>query len=393
MAATDTGENATIRTLRTWIGAKNEPRGSQGNQNVGDVNAWHRPCRRGTAGRRVDRRSWRGAGSAVMGVSLLYRGMSGYCALFGAMGIDSTRAGSSTNAIGRRKVHTSQATKIRRTIEINRPPAELYRYWRTLENLPRVMSRLESVQVINDRLSHWVVKTLPGAPSVEWDAEIINDIEHERIGWRSLTGADVDNTGSVEFEPAGDGQRTRLTVTLQYAPPAGASAPPLRSCWVKIRNTRSPGTWNVSRTRWNRAPNREPGADNRRAEERRTTLAGGVQTHLLSCLSGHAGHRAHIRTWYMGKSKAADRRILTVQPDDHVTAAPKAAMTMVAYCDFECPYCGRAYHVVTRLMGRFGDRLQFVFRHFPLREKHPFAGGGRGVFGSGGGTGPVLAHA
>ena len=83
------------------------------------------------------------------------------------------------------------------------------------------MSHLESVQVINDRLSHWVVKTLPGAPSVEWDAEIINDIEHERIGWRSLTGADVDNTGSVEFEPAGDGQRTRLTVTLQYAPPAG----------------------------------------------------------------------------------------------------------------------------------------------------------------------------
>ena len=51
----------------------------------------------------------------------------------------------------------------------------------------------------------------------------------------------------------------------------------------------------------------------------------------------------------------------------------KAAMTVIAYCDFECPYCGRAYHVVTRLMGRFGDRLQFVFRHFPLRDKHPFA--------------------
>jgi protein-disulfide isomerase len=75
----------------------------------------------------------------------------------------------------------------------------------------------------------------------------------------------------------------------------------------------------------------------------------------------------------MGKSKAADRRLLTVLPDDHVTGAERATMTMVAYCDFECPYCGRAYHIVTRLMGRFGDRLQFVFRHFPLRDKHPFA--------------------
>jgi protein-disulfide isomerase len=75
----------------------------------------------------------------------------------------------------------------------------------------------------------------------------------------------------------------------------------------------------------------------------------------------------------MGKSKAADRRMLAVQPDDHVTGASNASMTVIAYCDFECPYCGRAYHVVTRLMGRFGDRLQFVFRHFPLTDKHPFA--------------------
>lgn len=56
---------------------------------------------------------------------------------------------------------------------------------------------------------------------MEWDAEIINDVENERIGWRSLNGSDVDNTGSVRFEPIDDGQRTRLTVTLQYAPQAG----------------------------------------------------------------------------------------------------------------------------------------------------------------------------
>lgn len=169
----------------------------------------------------LPRRSWAGAGLTMIGAALLHRGFSGYCALFDSLGLDTNGDGSSTNSLGRRKVNTGRAAKIERTIEINRPPAELYRFWRSLENLPRVMSYLDSVQVINDRLSHWAVKTMAGAPSVEWDAEIINDIENERIAWRSLHGADVDHAGSVEFDPTGNGKRTKLIVTLQYAPPAG----------------------------------------------------------------------------------------------------------------------------------------------------------------------------
>jgi uncharacterized membrane protein len=83
------------------------------------------------------------------------------------------------------------------------------------------MSNLQSVEVITDRLSHWVTKTTTGLPTIEWDAEIINDVESERIGWRSLHDADVDHAGSVEFEALDDGRKTRLTVTLQYAPIAG----------------------------------------------------------------------------------------------------------------------------------------------------------------------------
>jgi uncharacterized membrane protein len=168
----------------------------------------------------IPRRSWAGAGMSLIGAALLHRGLSGYCAMLDVMGVGS-QDGHTTNLLGRRKVDTGRASKIQQTIEINRPPSELYRFWRSLENLPRIMSHLQSVQVINDRLSHWVVKTIPGGPSVEWDAEIINDIENERIGWRSLSGADVDNAGSVEFEPVRDGLQTRMTVTLQYAPPAG----------------------------------------------------------------------------------------------------------------------------------------------------------------------------
>jgi uncharacterized membrane protein len=166
------------------------------------------------------RKSLIGGALAVGGVAFLYRAATGYCPAFGAMGVD-MRGLSDTSRLGRRKVHADQATRIRRRIEINRPPNELYRFWRTLDNLPKIMSHLDSVQVVNDRLSHWSVKTLPGLPTIEWDAEIINDVENERIGWRSLHHADVDQAGAVEFEAVGDGRSTLLTVTLQYAPIAG----------------------------------------------------------------------------------------------------------------------------------------------------------------------------
>ena len=169
----------------------------------------------------LSRRSWTGAGLSLLGCALLYRGLTGYCGLFHAAGIDMIDNGHLTNSLGRRKVRTGRATKLRRAIQVHRPAEELYRFWRSFDNLPHVMSHLESVHVMNDQLSHWKVKTMPGAPSVEWDAEIINDVENERIGWRSLHDADVDNTGSVEFKPIGDGRRTEVTVTLQYDPPAG----------------------------------------------------------------------------------------------------------------------------------------------------------------------------
>ncbi|OQW37311.1 MAG: hypothetical protein A4E19_14225 [Nitrospira sp. SG-bin1] len=174
----------------------------------------------------LSRRDWTGAALAMVGGGLLHRAISGHCPAFEAMGIDMSsndqrRPASDTNRLGRRKVHTKRATKIQRAIEIDRPPNEIYRFWRSFENLPRIMTHLDSVQVVNDRLSHWVVKTLPGGPKVEWDAEVINDVENQRIGWRSLKGSDVDNTGSVEFKPTADGRRTWLTVTLQYEPPGG----------------------------------------------------------------------------------------------------------------------------------------------------------------------------
>jgi protein-disulfide isomerase len=75
----------------------------------------------------------------------------------------------------------------------------------------------------------------------------------------------------------------------------------------------------------------------------------------------------------MANHSSIDRRLLAIQPDDHVTGAERDGLTVIAYCDFECPYCARAQQVISRLVRRHEDRLRFVFRHFPLVHKHPLA--------------------
>jgi protein-disulfide isomerase len=64
---------------------------------------------------------------------------------------------------------------------------------------------------------------------------------------------------------------------------------------------------------------------------------------------------------------------LPVSARDHVRGPENAPVTLVEYGDFECPYCGSAYPVVAALDQRFGERLRFVFRHFPLTNVHPLA--------------------
>ena len=62
-----------------------------------------------------------------------------------------------------------------------------------------------------------------------------------------------------------------------------------------------------------------------------------------------------------------------VTSDDHVRGAEGAELELVMYGDFECPYCAAAQGIVARVVNRLGDRLRFVFRHFPLDEVHPHA--------------------
>ena len=58
---------------------------------------------------------------------------------------------------------------------------------------------------------------------------------------------------------------------------------------------------------------------------------------------------------------------------DHIQGPTEAAVTLVEYGDYECPYCGAAYPIIKEVQSRMGERLRFVFRNFPIATSHPHA--------------------
>ena len=151
----------------------------------------------------------------LFGGWLVQRGVSGHCYTYEAFGINTAGTGSDT----RRALGGRGGVNVEERVVINRPREELYRFWRQLENLPRFMSHLESVERITDTLSRWRAEG-PAGVNVEWNAEIIDEVPNDHIGWRSIEGSDVVSAGSVHFEETGPG-RTRVRVRLQYSPPGG----------------------------------------------------------------------------------------------------------------------------------------------------------------------------
>ena len=150
--------------------------------------------------------------AAAAGVGLLARGASGFCPVSAAIGRNSRDGNTRTALSG------TGGTRIEARMAIDRTPEELYDYWRDLRNLPTFMRHIERIDVLDDRRSHWVMRG-PAGVRLEWDAEIINQIEPALIAWRSLPGADVVSAGSVKFRPLDRG--TELEVIMQYDPPAG----------------------------------------------------------------------------------------------------------------------------------------------------------------------------
>ncbi|HXG84404.1 MAG TPA: SRPBCC family protein [Pyrinomonadaceae bacterium] len=166
---------------------------------------------------------------SIAGGGIALRGVTGHCQVYDAMGIDRSEPGSTRNLASHRSSKKSDTwsnglltgkVHVSKSLTINKSPEELYKFWRNFENLPQFMEHLESVKNTGEKTSHWKAKA-PLGQSVEWDAELTSDQENVRIGWKSLEGADVPNSGVVEFLPTST-RGTEVKVNLTYEAFGGA---------------------------------------------------------------------------------------------------------------------------------------------------------------------------
>jgi uncharacterized membrane protein len=128
-----------------------------------------------------------------------------------------------SNGSPRTEKRKDNTVRVSKTFTINRSREEVYGFWRQLDNLPRFMTHLESVELLGNRRSRWVARG-PGGVKVAWEAEMIEDEPNRSISWRSLPGSQIENRGTVRFDRAPGNRGTELRVLLEYAPPGGRAA-------------------------------------------------------------------------------------------------------------------------------------------------------------------------
>jgi uncharacterized membrane protein len=157
----------------------------------------------------VGKRYLPGLAQLAAGALFFYRGKTGHCDVFEAAGIDTTG-------------FAEKGVRVEKYLTVNRPPQQVYEFWHNMENLPRFLAHIESVQMTGEQSSHWKARG-PAGVALEWDAEMVEDYPGQLILWRSVGDATMPNEGSVEFREAPGARGTEVKVSIRYFPPGGAA--------------------------------------------------------------------------------------------------------------------------------------------------------------------------
>jgi uncharacterized membrane protein len=157
----------------------------------------------------LSKRSLGGGLLGAAGAGLLYYGATG-------------RSPAQTISEVAGKSSAKEGVSVHRAVTINRSPREVYDFWRQLENLPRFMQHLESVEQLDERRSRWQARLLGGMP-LTWEARITRDEPGEVLAWETVPGSEIEHFGHVRFQPAGADEGTELYVEMSYRPPMGVA--------------------------------------------------------------------------------------------------------------------------------------------------------------------------
>lgn len=154
------------------------------------------------------RRGRMGLAIALLGSSLICRGIHRHSYLYEALGF---------NTSGTDHAHQ---LKVQRAVTVNRSPEGIYQRLRNFEQLPKILPNLKEIIVQDDIHSRWIVQAL-GKRSLYWDAEITSEVPDEYIAWRAHSGALFSHHGLVRLTRAPGERGTEVKVFIAYTLPLG----------------------------------------------------------------------------------------------------------------------------------------------------------------------------
>ena len=153
---------------------------------------------------------------AGAGAWLAHRGVTGRCMVYDRLDMGTVE----DEDEGRLDAGGHDDLSVEVAITIARPVAEVYAFWRRLENFPLFMKSIVSVTERGGGRSLWIARG-PAGKTWEWEAEILEDRPGELLVWRSLPGSEVHHHGAVRFQDAPAGRGTEIRVGIEFLPPGG----------------------------------------------------------------------------------------------------------------------------------------------------------------------------
>lgn len=142
---------------------------------------------------------------SVSAGTMLFRGISGYCPAY--------------DLIDKKGLLKGSDVAITASLTVNKPVEEVYNAWRQLENLPKFMKHLYSVEEIDGQTSKWKANIPGGIGTIGWKAQILTDKPNELLTWQSLPDSTIHNAGRVTFKS--NGSSTDIEVSIAYHAPLG----------------------------------------------------------------------------------------------------------------------------------------------------------------------------
>lgn len=155
-------------------------------------------------------RSWAGAAGALLGSGLLYRGVTGHCHLYQALGVSTTPHSLPEGA----QEHPIGAV---RAVTIQKPAREIYDTWKRADVLTRLFDHFADVREAEPGVLRWTLHD-PLGRAHSWDTRVEDDTPGERLVLASAPDALIAYRNTLQISPAPGDRGSEVRLRLELVP-------------------------------------------------------------------------------------------------------------------------------------------------------------------------------